>query len=265
MKIAIGINTFKPFCNFNKREIMCYDSLIYIKNKMSNIITLFNILYKQDDFKLEEFNNIKCLDNTFKNENKQLPYVNDIFDVLAQTDCDYFVFINNDVAVSNRFINTIINEPTKDCFPASKLHFTKLDSINDSTPVPQSVSVHGFEGFGIKKQWWLKHRQHFKKMILGCAYWDTYFFTKCMLYGDCKVLNKPPLPVFHLDHKSDSMEQSPGNQHNEYNFVTDEDGLGPKWFGYVQNVLLKRASYNNILWYTPFSNEEELEKIYFKK
>lgn len=265
MKISIGINSYKPFINFNNREKMCYDSLVKIKEKKPQNVQLYNVLYTDEDFNLEHFNNINKLTEHFISGNKKLPYINNIFNALSETDCDYFIFINNDVAVSDRFVKEIINNPDKDCFPASKLHFTKLDSIDDPNPVPQSVSVHGFEGFGIKKEWWVKNSKHFKNMVLGCAYWDTYFFTKCMLYGSCKVLNKPPLPVFHLDHKSNSMEQSSGNQYNENTFATDEDILGPKWFGFVQNVLLKRPTYNNILWYTPFNNEEELEKRYFKK
>jgi hypothetical protein len=264
LKISIGINSYKPFSSFNEREKMCYESLIRIKEKTPKNVSLYNVLFKDENFVLKNFETVCGLNNYFISEGKKLPYVNDIFDILATTDCDYFIFINNDVAVSNRFVKTILQENDKDCFPATKLHFTKLDSIDDPSPIPQSVSVHGFEGFGIKKDWWIKNKIHFKQMVLGCAYWDTYFFTKCMLYGNCKVLNKPPLPVFHLDHKSNSMQQSQGNQYNENNFATDKDMLGPKWFGYVQNVLLKRPTYNNILWYTPFSNEEELEKIYFK-
>jgi hypothetical protein len=60
------------------------------------------------------------------------------------------------------------------------------------------------------------------------------------------------------------MESDPGNTYNEQMFVQDLDLLPQKWFPYVQNVLLKRQTYNNILWYVPFQNEAELEKHYFK-
>ena len=61
------------------------------------------------------------------------------------------------------------------------------------------------------------------------------------------------------------MENEPGNTYNEQVFCNDTDQLPRKWFSYVQNVLLKRQSYNNILWYTPFENEQILEQHYFKK
>jgi hypothetical protein len=60
------------------------------------------------------------------------------------------------------------------------------------------------------------------------------------------------------------MEQDSGNTYNEQNFIQDPDNLAQKWFSYVQNVLLKRQTYNNILWYVPFENETELERQYFK-
>jgi len=262
MKITIGINTFKKLKDFNNREIMCYQSLLKIKSKFTDTVEICNII-DEKEHEIEGFKNIKKVLEYFNSDGRQLPFVNQFFDILSENSDDYFIFINNDLAVSDRFVKSIQSNPNKDCFPASKLHFTKLDSINDPAPIPQSVSVHGFEGFGVKKQWWTANRKKFKKMVLGCAYWDTYFFTKCMLYGDCMVLNKPPLPVFHLDHKSESMEQSSGNSYNEQVFVTDSDHLGARWFGYVQNVLLKRATHNNILWYVPFDNEVDLEKKYF--
>lgn len=264
MKITIGINTFKNESEFNNREQMCVDSIRKICTKYSEVNAV-SITYKDENYKLDNFINIHALENkNLQIANKSLPFVNDIFDILSSQDCNYFIFINSDVAISDRFIKAILQNPTKDCFPASKLHFTKLDSIHDKESVPQSVSVHGFDGFGIKKEWWLKNSKKFKPLLLSRAYWDTYFFTKCMIYGDCEVLNKPPLSIFHLDHKSTSMENDPGNSYNEETFIKDPDNLGQKWFSYVQNVLLKRPTYNNILWYTPFQNEEILEKQYFK-
>jgi type IV secretory pathway VirB9-like protein len=61
------------------------------------------------------------------------------------------------------------------------------------------------------------------------------------------------------------MEQDAGNTYNEQIFAQDKDNLPQKWFSYVQNVLLKRSTQNNILWYVPFANETELEKQYFSK
>lgn len=266
MKIAIGINSFKKEENLNPREKMCIDSLLKLKNLYPGI-ELVNITFEDETFAtLNNFKNIHCLKQIPKNiTNKKIPFVNEIFDNLASLEADYFVFINNDILISNRFIKAIIDNPNNDCFPASKLHFMKLDSIDDPNCEPQSLSVHGFDGFAIKTLWWKENKTKFNSMLLSRAYWDTYFYSKCQIYGKCLTLNKPPAVLFHLDHKSTSMENDPGNTYNEQIFIQDPDNLPQKWFSYVQNVLLKRQTHNNILWYTPFQNEQELERTYFKQ
>jgi hypothetical protein len=265
MKISIGINNFKKEEELNHREKMCVESLHKIKKLCPNV-ELVNLTFKDEEFAtLDGFNNIHCLELIPKNiTTKKIPFVNEIFDNLAKQDTDFFIFINNDILISNRYVKAVQKNSQYDCLPASKLHFTKLESIDDESSIPQSLSVHGFDGFAIKKEWWLQNRNKFKPMLLSRAYWDTYFFCKCRLYGKCLTLNRPPAVIFHLDHKSTSMESDPGNTYNEQMFVQDPDLLPQKWFPYVQNVLLKRQTYNNILWYTPFENEVELENHYFK-
>lgn len=265
MKIIVGINNFKKEEDLNHREKMCIDSLHKLKQYYPDI-KLINLTFKNEQFAtLTNFHNLHCLEQIPTSiTNKKIPFVNEIFDYLANENANLFIFINNDILISNRFIKTILDKSTYDCFLASKLHFTKLDSINDENSVPESLSVHGFDGFAIKSNWWKNNRHHFKPMLLSRAYWDTYFYCKCQLYGKCLTLNKPPAVIFHLDHKSTSMEQDPGNIYNEQNFLLDPDNLAQKWFSYVQNILLKRQTYNNILWYVPFENETELEKKYFK-
>lgn len=265
MKIVIGINSFKKEQDLNHREKMCVDSLYKLKQLYPDI-ELINLTFEDEQFAtLTGFKNIHCLKQIPKHiTNKKIPFVNEIFDNLANTDADYFVFINNDILVSNRFIKAILENSEYDCFPASKLHFIKLDSFDSVDNIPESLSVHGFDGFAIKSNWWRKNAGKFKLMLLSCAYWDTYFYCKCQLYGKCLTLNKPPAVLFHLDHKSTSMESDPGNIYNEQAFIQDPDNLSQRWFLYVQSVLLKRQTYNNILWYIPLENEQELEKQHFK-
>ena len=265
MKISIGINTFKNESDLNNREKMCVVALHKLVKLFPNNVEIVNLTFEDETFaNLKGFKNLHCLKQIPSNiTNKKIPFVNEIFDNLTELNTDYFLFINNDIIVSNRYIKEILNNNEYDCFPASKLHFTKLDSLDDKDSVPESLSVHGFDGFAIKSSWWKQNKERFKPMLLSRAYWDTYFYAKCHLYGKSLTLNKPPGVIFHLDHKSTSMEGEPGNTYNEKNFIEDSDNLPQRWFSYVQNVLLKRPTYNNIKWYVPFNNEQELEKQYF--
>lgn len=266
MKIAIGINNFKKESDLNNREKMCVESLHKLKKHYSDNILLVNVTFEDETFAtLDKFVNLHSLKNIPKDiTDKKIPFVNEIFDILAVVKTDYFLFINNDIIVSDRYIKSILSNNKYDSLVASKLHFTKLDSLDDKNPVPESLSVHGFDGFAIKNNWWLLNSDKFKPMLLSRAYWDTYFYAKCHLYGKCLTLNKPPGVIFHLDHESTSMEGEPGNTYNEKNFIEDSDNLPQRWFPYVQNILLKRPTHNNILWYMPLPNEDEYEKQYFK-
>jgi hypothetical protein len=265
MKIAVGINTFKPEIDFNDREKMCVKTLYKLKDKFRDVVELFNVTFIDEQFKLGMFNNAHCLKQQPTNiTNKKIPFVNEIFDYLSETGAEFFLFINNDILISDRYIKAVLNNLNYDCFPASKLHFTKINSLEDfSDSVPESLSVHGFDGFVIRSSWWKQNKDKFKPMLLSRAYWDTYFYSKCHLYGKTLTLNKPPAVIFHLEHKSSSMDEEAGNTFNEKNFFEDKDNIPQRWFPYVQNVLLKRATYNNILWYVPQVEEERLEKQYY--
>ena len=258
MKISIGINNYKRREDLNDREKMCIDSLLKLKS-MYKEVELVNLMFEDEKFaSLEDFVNLSVLKKIPSDiTTKKIPFVNEIFDILSERDSDFFIFINNDILVSNRFIKTILANKTYDCFPASKLHFMKLSSIDDKNSEPQSLSVHGFDGFGIRNKWWRENSFRFSNLLLGSAYWDTYFFAKCRLYGRCMTLNKPPCVIFHLDHKSSSMDQDTENNYNEKMFVQDPDNLPQRWYSYVQNVLLKRPTYNNILWYIIYSQSVE--------
>lgn len=246
---------------------MCVESLLYVKNLYPDNIELVNITFTNETYAaLKEFHNLHVLKEIPTNiTKKKVPFVNEIFDILAEKKADYFLFINNDIIISDRFIKFLLKNDY-DCYPASKLHFTKLNSIKDQNNVLESVSVHGFDGFAIKSTWWLQNRNKFKPMLLGCAYWDTYFFAKCQMYGSCLILNKPPGVIFHLEHQSTSCttETEPGNKFNEKNFLEDKDQIPSRWFGCVYDVLLKRPTVNNVKWYQPIDNEDTLVKKYFK-
>lgn len=267
MKVALGINNFKKETELNPREKMCIESLLYTQKLYPDTVQLFNLTFFDEPFAtIQGFTNLHVLKHIPKNiTNKKIPFVNEIFDILSEQNTDYFLFVNNDIIVSDRYIKTLLQNDY-DCYPACKLHFLKLDSLNDKQSIPESFSVHGFDGFAIKNKWWQENREKFKPMLLSCPYWDTYFYAKCQMHGNSLTLNKPPAVIFHLDHQSTACtsETEPGNKFNEKNFIEDTDQVSQRWFGYVYDVLLKRQTANNIKWYQPLENEKELEKKYFK-
>jgi len=282
MKISVGINGFKEYDKLEKREKFCIKSLLKLKNKNSNI-ELYNICFDKENIHYDNFttlNKLKIrsnkliydyfqhdgLKNEYKlrkseidNNKKELPSVKEIFDVLANTDCDYFLFLNNDIILSNRLFKEI--EEGIECYPISRMHIEDINSL-DETPKLESYSIHGFDAFLVKKEIWLQIRNNFEDFILGRFYWDTYFFTLFNLLCNCKNINKLPPVCFHIEHGSTSMENSIENYYTEDVFKRNLI-VGHLWFSYVQNVLLKRPTVNNCKWYQPFAEETVIERQHF--
>jgi hypothetical protein len=280
MKISIGINGYKNYNDLEKREKFCIDSLLKIKNEN---ITLYNICFENENISYKNFTTLnkltkksnelihdyfqhEGLTNEYNlrkqeidNNTKVLPSVKEIFDVLASTDCDYFLFLNNDIILSNRILKEI--EEGIDCYPISRMHIFDIDSLSD-IPKLESYSVHGFDAFLVKKQIWLEIRNNFEDLILGRFYWDTYFATMFNLLCKCKNINKLPPSCFHIEHNSKSSENTIENYYNEDVFKRNLI-IGHLWFNYVQNVLLKRNTVNGCKWYQPFSDELQIEKQHF--
>lgn len=284
MKISIGINGYKQYKDLEKRERFCIESLLKIKNKTPDI-KLYNVCFQEENITYEEFTTLnkltiksnELIKEYFKHEGlqkeyqlrkdeidnnkKELPSVKEIFDVLADTDCDYFLFLNNDIILSNRFLKEV--EDDVECYPMSRMHIYDIETLDD-IPKLESYSVHGFDAFLVKKETWLQTRNNFEDFILGRFYWDTYFFTMFNLLCKCKNLNKLPPVCFHIEHNSKSINNTIENYYAEDVFKRNIV-VGHLWFSYIQKVLLKRQTINGCKWYQPFPNEKQLEKQFFNQ
>jgi len=284
MKIAIGINGFKKYEDLEKRERFCIESLLKIKSKNPNI-ELYNVCFQDEDISYEGFTTLnkltvksnELIKEYFKHDElqkdyqlhkdeidsnkKELPSVKEIFDVLAATDCDYFLFLNNDIILSNRVLKEI--DENAECYPMSRMHIHDIESL-DEIPKLESYSVHGFDAFLIKKETWLQVCNNFEHVVLGRFYWDTYFFTVFNLFCKCKNINKLPPVCFHIEHNSVSSTNTIENYYNESIFKKNLI-VGHLWFSYVQNILLKRPTVAECKWYQPFTNEEQIEKHHFNQ
>ena len=253
MKIAIGINGYKQYNDLVQREKLCLESLKICKEKNPNV-ELFLIKNKQDNITYEKFNTLDIEYNT------KYPLVNKLFDSLSTTDCDLFIFLNNDIIVNNTLFKLL--EKQYETYAASRGHLYELNSLNEPLKI-ESYSIHGFDLFAFKKNWWLNNRYLFPDMYLGRSYWDIVYFTKCATNSYIRIINKLPPVIFHVEHQSTAAHENDiYTKHNE-EIVKNYADMS-KWWFYVYNVLLKRPTVNNIKWWQPLENEQELEKKIFK-
>lgn len=284
MKIAIGINAYKPYDQLLKRELFCVESLRKLKKKFSNI-DLYLITFEEDNIHYKDFKTINklkkksnqlikeyfCQDwlskeyNSRKkdiDENKrEMPIVNEIFDVMSDLDSDYFLFTNSDIIISDRFIKQITDE--YECYPASRACIRDIDSFTD-IPVVDCYAVHGFDAYAIRNTVWKKVSNKLKPFILGHNYWDTYFFTMLNCLCKCKNLNKLPFVCYHLPHGGCSSDKKFIENIYAEDVFTRDPIVNKIWWPYVYNVLERRPTVNGCKWYQPFDNELELEQLYFK-
>jgi hypothetical protein len=253
MKIAIGINSFKQEADLEKRETLCLESLRRCRDKNPDV-TLYNVIHDQDDIAFDGFKTLKL------QQDGRYPYVNKIIDELAKTDNELIVFLNNDIVLNASFFKQI--EKDVESYPTSRVHLHSLDSLNEDLKL-QSYSVHGFDLFAFKKSWWLTNNHLFPDMYLGKPYWDTVYFIKSVLNSNFKILNKQPPVIFHPEHSSESMEGNDRYKTHNEKIASTTPEMG-KWWHFVQNVLLKRPSAGEVLWWTPLANEIEIENQLFR-
>lgn len=254
MNIAIGINSFKQESELNRREQLCLESLRKCKEINPNV-TLYNIIKEEDDIQYDDFITLKV------KQEKKYPYINDLVNCLSETDNELIVFLNNDIILNKTFFAQL--EEGVETYPASRAHLYEMENLTDDLKI-ESYSVHGFDLFAFKNDWWKENKHLFPYVYLGKPYWDTLFFIKCVRNSNYKILNKQPPVIFHIEHTSNSCHDDNKDEYarsNEQAAGYDTDMH--LWWAFVQNVLLQRPTTHGIKWWTPLHNELQLEKDTF--
>jgi hypothetical protein len=265
-KIALGVNLY----SHNNRTDLAIESYLKIKNKFKDNIDLYNIQFKNET---QEFRNhsyfslYRCLTESSKNyivgdSKKILPMTKECFDRMSELNYEYFIFTNDDIIVSDRYINFILNTDY-DCWPASRLAISPIKKLSDIVVADNHYQVAGFDTFCIKTIWWKNNSYQFPSYVLGHPCWDVHYATLCMKLGNSTLCNKWPPPTFHQIHNSDWKDAPcPETDYNYNVFWKPYKFDSDMWHNYLFNVLLKRPGIN---YCQPHSNELELEKKYFNK
>lgn len=283
MKFSIGINGYKEYKDLESREKLCLDSLIKIKKQIQNI-NLYNICFTDENITYKDFKTLNTLalksneviKNFFQNNEqlylarqneidsntKQLPIVKEIFDTLANTDCDYFVFLNNDIILSDRLFKEVLTSK-KEAYTVSRVNINDIKDLN-TVPDILEYCVHGFDAFVIRKDVWFNIRNNIENFILGRFYWDTFTATFLNLMCECKNLNKLPPVCFHVEHPNVSAKDTIENYYCETIFK-QHNVINNMWFNYVYNVLFKREAKKDCKWFYPLTNEDTIEEKYFNQ
>ena len=282
MNISIGINSFKHENNLNSREKNCLDSLKKVKELSNHNISLYNISFVDDNIEYKDFqplsklklssdkvikeyfkheglqNEYNLKKNDIDNNTKKLPIINEILDILSETDCDYFLFLNSDCILTPAFNKLKIENYDSYSLCRANTDDT-INSLSDSVEL-EAISVHGVDGLLIKKDTWLSIKNNFEKFILGRFYWDSYFSAKLKLLSKSKYLNKTPFLLLHENHSNrDDMHIE--NYYAEDVFKRDML-VSHLWFKFA-NYLEKRQTKGKAKWFIPLPDEDKNEDSLF--
>lgn len=262
MKIAIGINSFESNENRFKLANQSYEKLSSI-----DCVEIFDIQKKGVKGK---FKTLDRLDRTSKdvipNSDRELPFVNDLFNIMADLDSDYFVVTNADVMISPRLIRHILDADIT-ALPCSRLDVMPIKDINDPM-IPVRWEIGGFDTFCFKTSWYKKHHWLFEDFLMGKPWYDHHYAGLMKIFGNNNLIgNKNPAMCLHEHHGFGAC--SPGNP--EYDFNTDQfnkSELCSKyryvWDDYFRDFLkVKRQPYFYFL--EEAENESEVELNFFKQ
>ena len=260
MKLIFGINTYKDPSDLNVRQKLCIKSLKKICSENNSIV---NLQFNSDSFEYKDFNKTLKLQQSsqdyISHSSYKFPIVSEIFDVLSNEDCDYFVFLNDDIIIQKNFLKEI-EDFDYDCYITSRVDINLHENGECYTPV--NYNIHGFDLFCIKKEWWLKNRDKFPPLILGKYFWDTAYYVLCKKYGKTKTLNKLPYSILHPIHNGDSNHQT---KEHFYNQSTVDLKIIQSWFYVANNILTNRLDDKGIKNSLPTLNEEINSDLYLKE
>lgn len=256
MKIALGINIFKSY----PRQDRCIEVLKKIKTKYNNI-NLYNITFENESNLDDSFIHLPFLKrkakDIIKNSNSNKPIAKDFFDVLSQQICDYFLFLNSDILISEKLIKQITSK-NFETMVFSRHDIYPLNSLNDKI-TPMRIEIAGFDCWCVKKDWWTKHSNKFDDYIYAEHLWDVDFSLKMFNFSDCILQNKE----FFIAHEKHDLNWNEISTEAKYNSsLWEKTPYHKKWHEFIFSNLIKRKPYGQFL--QPLDNEKELEEKFLK-
>jgi hypothetical protein len=255
MKLAIGINIFGSY----KRQDQCIQVLKKLKLKYP-VIDLYNITFKEEINSESSFIHLPLLEkkarNIIQESKSNKPIAKDFFDILSKQECDYFIFLNSDVLLTEKAIKFILKAEYEtyvfsraDCYP--------IDSFDKI--VPYRIEIAGFDAWVCKKDWWVKNNDLFENYIYAEHLWDVSFALTMFDNSNSIICNKD-IMLLHEKHELNWNETSLEALHNSN--LWNKTKYAEKWKIFIYENLIKRKPYGQFL--KPLYNEEELEKQFLK-
>jgi hypothetical protein len=252
MKLAIGVqlnSSPKP------RHVHCEEVLLRLKSKYPSNIDLYNITFTEDSNMNSKFNHISCLNRSSQTildiSEKKLPISKDLFSALSEQNCDYFIYLNNDILLSEKAVKLVLSREFETiCF--SRHDIEPLHSINDPIKVLR-MEIAGFDAWACSINWWKTHKDLFKDYFVGQWLWDVDYAITMFSNSNGLMCNKD----FFIAHEFHERAWSTTSKEAEYNrqlWITHK--LHKNWEEYIYSNLIHRLPAGRFLY--PIKEEESI-------
>jgi len=219
-------------------------SLERVADKHDNV-SLFNIQQLNQKEYIVDVNYETIYDqgdaghNSVKDSASRMPMVKGFFNALADTDCDYFVFLNSDIILTSKVVR-LIQDYDYDSISVSRLAIHDIDSIDDSEIKHGHFQVAGFDVWAVKKDWWLENVHKFPDYVYAVSAWDVDYSSRMMVLGNSLFDTEFPPGCYHIMHDEKSHDDTPDRKHNVKLFWKDWNSLCDAWHGYFYEMLEER-------------------------
>jgi hypothetical protein len=261
MKINIGTNIFGN----DIKQSLGLEPQYRLKKKYPDIVNLYAFQRKAEE-NISPLHETKLLTRDSRDfvegGKKTTPCVKDIFDGLAETNCDYMVYTNSDILFSYNFIKYIL-EGDYTAYACSRMDIEPINSLKDKM-IQFRYEIAGQDTFVMKKDWYIKKRHVIKDYLIGSIWYDTALTCILKQHGNNDlIVNDYPVQIAHIHHGWGSGHPSPENTYNTNLYDSEDDKIKQPWGWYYHNILTKRANGYNM--FTLYPNEKQIEKEHFGK
>jgi hypothetical protein len=261
MKISLGTNVFGS----DIKQTLGLQTQAKLKQLYPDIISLYAFQKNKEDI-IPNSHELHLLNRDSRDfvegGKKTTPCIKDIFDGLAETDCDYFIYANSDILFSESFIKYLLKDDYTG-YACSRMDIYPINSISEKI-VPYRYEIAGQDVFVIKKDWYIKNRNYFKEYLIGSIWYDTALTCVLKQYGkNDPIINDYPVQIAHIHHGWGSGQPSPENTYNTNLYESEITEIKEPWAWFYHNILIKRPSGFNM--FELYPNEKQIEKEHFAK
>jgi hypothetical protein len=143
---------------------------------------------------------------------RRLPYIKEILDLCASTDCDIFGYINSDILIPQGFFDHFLQDQDVYLFSRIDVGEVNITTLNEKSFRVVWNGHPGCDAFFFRKDWWLKNRDSFSDdLIIGEPAWDLYYMLLVPKLTKRYVFIRG---VYHTWHDTVWSEKSIGGKHN---------------------------------------------------